>query len=172
MIQIHRNVATFYLVALAVLTTVAHAQQTVQQPASIAPAGLTKMAPGEGEEAATPVSWTPYSRAAAGRARGSCHSCQAVCCPRRTKEKVKKHCWNVLCENVCVPAFQWPWERCCKPKCGRVRGIHVLEKHEYECTKCGYEWSVRRVCSSGNGGCARGGACCPDCGAAGASCDQ
>lgn len=54
-----------------------------------------------------------------------------------------------------------------KPTCGRVRCIKVLEKHDYTCDECGYEWEVKCV-RSGRGAsrCGKGGCCCPSCGCA------
>lgn len=61
--------------------------------------------------------------------------------------KEKKHCWQVVCENICIPAIRWPWEDCCTPpRCGKVKTIKVLKKIEYECEKCGYEWQAPDVC--------------------------
>lgn len=116
-----------------------------------------------------------------------CGSCcgEAVCCPNRVTEEVKKHCWKVKYENVCIPGFRfecnWVKKRnngcdcgdtCCSsgscgtPTCGRVRCIKVLEKHEYTCDKCGYEWEVKCV-RSGNNCNGDGGCCCPKCGIGG-----
>ncbi len=177
--RIHQNAMAFCMATFVLLAAVANGQQEVQQPVSVLPVALVKMVPIQEEaiipmqdEAVAPAGCTDCSRTAAGGACGSCNSSEAVCFPRRTKEKVKKHGWNVLCENVCVPAFKWPWESCCKPKCGYVRGIHVLEKHEYECEKCGYEWTIKCVRSSCNGRSGQGGAFCPDCGASSPGCDQ
>ncbi len=114
---------------------------------------------------------------------GETASDKAVCCPRRVTEDVKKHCWKVKSEVVCIPGFRFEcnWKKRCKnkcgcdcgdsccssgsccdcpPTCGRVRCIKVLEKHETTCEKCGYEWEVKCI-GSGNGGC-----CCPSCGCA------
>ncbi len=117
-----------------------------------------------------------------------CNDCctESVCCPVRVEVEVKKHCWNVKTENVCIPGFRWPWEcnskvkkpSCgdccdtgcdsCAPRCGRVRCVNVLEKHEYTCKKCGYEWKVKSVCR-GNSTCDASNCCCPECG--GQGCD-
>ena len=74
-----------------------------------------------------------------------CPSCQAkVCCPEPTEIKVEKHCWEVECEQICIPKFKWPWESCCEaPKCGKVRSVKVLKKVEKECKECGYKWTVK-----------------------------
>lgn len=121
----------------------------------------------------------------------NCSCCEPVCCPKRVTEKEKKHCWCVKSEFVCIPFFRLPWECCkcptdcsckdccdggagcaagcgrgtCGPVCGWVRCINVLEKKEYECEKCGYEWEVKCVRRSG-GRCSpcAGGGCCPKCG--------
>jgi len=115
---------------------------------------------------------------------GSNGCCEAICCPKKTTKEVKKHCWKVKPELVCIPGFRFEcnWKKrcqskcgcddtCCSngscsdcgpPTCGRVRCINVLEKHEYTCDKCGYEWNVKYVRS---GGCCKGkgSGCCPSC---------
>ena len=74
------------------------------------------------------------------------------------EEKVKKHCYEVEHEQVCIPKVRIPWHRftlhkChCKGKCTcgkrchqpcldlpccfKVRTIRVLKKEEYECKVC------------------------------------
>lgn len=65
--------------------------------------------------------------------------CPAV--PESIKEK--KHCWQVECKNICIPAIRWPWADCCQPPdCGKVKTVKVLKKIEYECEKCGYKWEA------------------------------
>ena len=122
-----------------------------------------------------------------------CIKCQGVCCPKVVEKEVKKHCWKVSPKLVCIPGFRWPWEKCktrkdeccdrcvggcdeclsksCKLPCGRVRCVNVLEKHEYTCKKCGYEWTAKCVCTSK---CSKkSNACCncPECGNVGC-CDE
>ncbi len=151
------------------LQVVAHAQ--LVQPASVA----TNL---------TPVQ---DSKVMLAGCTDSCCRCEtasgkAVCCPRRVTEEVKKHCWKVKSEMICIPSFRFRcnWKKrakncdcgdgCCAggnctdcpPKCGRVRCINVLEKHEYTCEKCGYEWDVKCV-RSGKKCCPVGGCDCPSC---------
>ena len=119
--------------------------------------------------------------------------CEATCCPKRVTEEVKKHCWKVKSEMVCIPGFrfQCTWNRdkgnnancndccttssCCDanpPTCGRVRCIRVLEKHEYTCEECGYEWDVKGVRTSKGRCCGEGGCSCPSCGSQNDCCAQ
>ena len=131
------------------------------------------------------------SRCSNGCCNGDCcgRCCgTAVCCPKRVTQEVKKHCWKVKSEMICIPSFRFQcnWnlmkssksscDTCCGdscidnecgcdclPNCGRVRCINVLEKHEYTCQECGYEWEVKCVCSGK--GCNSNGCCdCPSCG--------
>ena len=108
---------------------------------------------------------------------GRCSS-EYVCCPKAVEKEVKKSCWLVKPKLVCVPGFRWPWEclgkknpSCgddcdsTKPRCGFVRCINTLEKHEYTCKECGYEWTIKRVCCSNCGGNSSS-CCCPECGCA------
>ncbi len=119
-----------------------------------------------------------------GSAGKNCCCCKAVCCPRCVTEEVKNHCWLVKSKLVCIPRFQFnlfcdhkskddaccgggcacqKCSQCAAAPCGRVRCINVLEKHEYKCEKCGYEWDVKCV-RTGNK-CCRGKRCsCPSCG--------
>ena len=118
-----------------------------------------------------------------GKGGNNCSSsccCDVVCCPKRVTKEVKKHCWLVEPKYVCIPGFHFPWERyrasdpncgdgcdcasaSCAPVCGRVRCVNTLEKHEYQCEKCGYEWNVKCVRPSNQcGSCSD---CdCPSCG--------
>ena len=77
-----------------------------------------------------------------------CHCCpecdNPVCQPTPVTVKVSKHCWEVECKQICIPAFKGPWAPCCEePKCGRVRTVKILKKVPYECEKCGYKWEVK-----------------------------
>ncbi len=117
---------------------------------------------------------------------GETASGRVVCYPKRVTKEVKKHCWKVKSEMICIPGFRFQcnWKKrgkscdygdtcgasgtCtdCPRKCGRVRCINVLEKHEYTCEKCGYEWEVKCVHCANNRRRSEG--CdCPSCGAAG-----
>ena len=132
-----------------------------------------------------------------GNGRNCC--CEAVCCPKRVTEDVKKHCWLVKPELVCIPGFRfqcnWNRDKCCNRgdccdtctggdgccskgsccecsplTCGRVRCVNVLEKHEYKCDECGYEWEAKCV-RTGNGCCrSKGGCNCPSCGSKNGCC--
>jgi hypothetical protein len=101
---------------------------------------------------------------------GSQHcQCELICRPQKVSLAEEKSLWKVTCEYVCIPGFRFPWEcrqkQCgCEPLvCGTVRAVNVLEKEEYECETCGYEWEVtcvRRSGDAGNAGCQ-----CPRCAA-------
>lgn len=83
---------------------------------------------------------------AGGHLRGGacCPDCgHKICQPEPITTKEKKHCWEIECKDICIPAIKWWWEPCCTPpKCGQVKTIKVLKKVEYECEKCGYKWKV------------------------------
>ncbi len=67
--------------------------------------------------------------------------------------KVKKHCFNIECKDICIPPVRFPWQKCCELKCGKIKTVRVLKKHEYTCEKCGYKWDVENLCgacSTGN----------------------
>jgi hypothetical protein len=72
-----------------------------------------------------------------------------------------KTCWDVECEEVCIPAVRCPWHHCSEgecdncgsaqlPGCGEIRGVRKLKQVEYECDTCRYEHRI--VCR------------CPNCG--------
>ena len=67
--------------------------------------------------------------------------------------KVKKHCYYIECKDICIPPVRFPWQKCCDLKCGKIKTVRVLKKHNYTCEKCGYKWTVEcncDSCSSGN----------------------
>ena len=111
----------------------------------------------------------------------ACTSCSnKVCCTYAKPAKEEKHCWEVECKEICIPAFRWPWEikqaknasctnggcdaaHCdggacngcnggCGPiKCGKVIVVAKLKKVTYECDTCEYEH--RMECRDPNCGC-------------------
>ncbi|MGI9427554.1 MAG: hypothetical protein ACR2NM_02770 [Bythopirellula sp.] len=182
------------------------AASQIEQPSSV-DASLTESTEvAEQDAAVTPAGCCDGGTGCQGGScgnNGCCGSgcCEPVCCPKKVTEEVKKHCWKVQPEMICIPGFRFEcnWgkhkscqsngccgdsccsdtccgdsccgERCgCKdpgtPTCGRVRCVNVLEKHEYTCEECGYEWEVKCI-RTGKGCCPCGNGCCPSCGASG-----
>ncbi len=84
----------------------------------------------------------------------SCHSQGCKTCRMHVETlKVKKHCYNVECKDICIPPVRFPWQKCCTLKCGKIKTVRVLKKQNYTCEKCGYKWTVEcqcSACSSGN----------------------
>ncbi len=89
---------------------------------------------------------------AAGPAHSSKAGCADCCVATMEKVKVKQTCFDVECEQVCVPAVRipWPWlggghgkgkGDCCQPRCGKVRNVRVLTKRQYEETVCECKWT-------------------------------
>lgn len=73
----------------------------------------------------------------------SCHSCgRKVCCPEVKVKKETRHCWEVECKEVCIPAVRFPWMDCGQFLCGRVRKVNVLVEKDYEVDKCEYKWKI------------------------------
>lgn len=74
------------------------------------------------------------------------HRCCVDECPRChckvtiEEAKEKKTCFEVTCEPICIPRVHFPWEKCCAPKCARVKYVHVVKKETYECKKCHYKF--------------------------------
>jgi len=86
-----------------------------------------------------------------------CPGCgNKVCCAISEEKTIDKHCYEVECEDICIPKFRMPWEKCCKPKCARVKTVRVLKKVNYECKSCGYKWEVNCVDGCCSGGCNKG----------------
>jgi hypothetical protein len=91
-----------------------------------------------------------------------CSRCgEKVCVTFVSPAKETKSCWEVECDEVCIPAVRCPWHHCPKaecdscgtaslPGCGEVRGVRKLKQVEYECDTCRYEHRI--VCR------------CPKCG--------
>lgn len=72
-----------------------------------------------------------------------CHVCgQKVCYPEAKVEKETRHCWEVECKEICIPAIRFPWMKCGPLHCGRVRAVKGLVAKDYECEKCVYEWKI------------------------------
>ena len=116
---------------------------------------------------------------------GCCSTKTLVCpqchCEVTTEEgKVTKYCYEIECEQICIPKIRIPWHLlgqkiwcksqcdtggcettgCSPPPCGKVRTIRVLKKKEYECKVCKCKWTpVCNECSCGDGCCEAG---CPD----------
>jgi hypothetical protein len=89
----------------------------------------------------------------AGHARHGRHCCpdcgHKLCVPQAVTLKTKKHCFEVECKDICIPAVKGPCAPCCEaPRCGRVRTVKVLKKVEFECEHCGYKWQVHSVCDA------------------------
>ncbi|MFK7777476.1 MAG: hypothetical protein QM501_05070 [Gimesia sp.] len=62
--------------------------------------------------------------------------------------KVKKYCFTIECKDICIPPVRFPWQKCCELKCGKIKTVRVLKKHNYTCEKCGYKWTVDCQCGS------------------------
>jgi hypothetical protein len=82
-----------------------------------------------------------------------------MCRLHTSTEKVKKTCFEVKCEAVCVPPVTFPWEKspcsagcdcapdCAASRCGRVKYVTVPLIREYECgEKCVCEWKLEDAC--------------------------
>ena len=92
---------------------------------------------------------------AAGCGVGHGHGCKAIVCPncycelKCEQEAEMKSCFEVECKAICIPRMCMPWEKCCKPKCAKVKYVRTLKKVEYECHKCKYKFEP--VCVDGCG---------------------
>ncbi|REJ65432.1 MAG: hypothetical protein DWQ31_18235 [Planctomycetota bacterium] len=80
---------------------------------------------------------------------GECYDCPdcgaKICRPVEVEKEEKKHGYEVEHKEICVPSFCWPWQKCCKPKCGKVKTVKVLKKVEYKCKVCGCKWELQKV---------------------------
>jgi len=92
----------------------------------------------------------------------ACPKCShKVCVPKAYVGKEEKSCFYVEYKEVCIPAITFPWEErggrshasecgtrlwCPMPRCGRVKVVKTLRKHEYKCPKCDYKWKPQCFC--------------------------
>ncbi len=114
---------------------------------------------------------------------GSCHTtcpkCHTCCVLKAECGKEEKSCWEVECEEICIPCVVFPWQKSkakhtghgsesCAVGCSgcstvnngaRVKTVRKLKKKTYECPQCKYEWSPD---GKGNG-CCSAGCCTGDC---------
>ena len=65
-----------------------------------------------------------------------CPSCQKYCKFEMETVKEKKSGWDVECKAICIPKITLPWQKCCTPKCAKMKYVRVLKKEEYECEHC------------------------------------
>jgi hypothetical protein len=100
-----------------------------------------------------------------------CPKCRTSCQLEVVSEKEEKSCWQVECDQVCVPRVVFPWQTGkthsqCRAGCydsrsnsggpctcfnngAWVRTIKKLKKHSYECPACKYEWTTKTVTCGG-----------------------
>ncbi len=69
-----------------------------------------------------------------------CQSCGGACVLKVEQVEEDETCYDVECEEVCIPAVRFPWETCRTPKCGRVRVVAKLKEEKTKKTTCKYEW--------------------------------
>lgn len=98
---------------------------------------------------------------------GRCDSCGGdrfvctVCVPHRTEKKVKKICWGVTCEPLCVPGRSvfcgWKCERdecgswtypVWQPTCAEIVERRIPEKREVTRVIPTWEWKVEERCAA------------------------
>lgn len=99
------------------------------------------------------MAWTSFAPAGEDGLGAHCPRCHETCYPTVTKGTETKSCWNVETKAICIPKVRFPWEMgCCNkgcgkdgclpPKCGKVKYVNVLVKHEYECSACKYSFDI------------------------------
>lgn len=108
---------------------------------------------------------------------GACSEC--VSCPRCFTCKLDveaieegRSCWDVECEQICIPNVVFPWQKSCDPcrvlhNGAKIKTIKVLKEREYTCPACEYTWTPEEVpccasgcCRDGHAGHAHGGGSC------------
>lgn len=96
-------------------------------------------------------------RAHHGPCGANCPRCHKYCQLEIVPTTVEKSCWDIECEEICIPAIRFPWEKCCEPKCGTVITVKKLKKVTYECPSCECVWTpVCNTCGSCCGAPAQG----------------
>jgi len=85
----------------------------------------------------------------------ACPECNHEVC-RLTLETrdEQRDCFRVEYKSICIPKVKLPWESCCKPRCGEVRSVKVLTRHQYTCPQCHCKWEVvaPELCNPPNAG--------------------
>ena len=99
---------------------------------------------------------------------GSCCDCcgcggslHRVCIPKRIEKEVTKICWDVKCEDVCIPGRSTKCGTVCKedacgcwsfilwePNCARVKTRHVPLKTEVKRKVPAIQWVVEYRCDA------------------------
>ena len=119
-----------------------------------------------------------------GRGCAVCPRCETYCEFTAEEAMEENTCWQIECEEICVPRVVFPWQtkkarhhsrgnccNACTTGCGVctcvnngawVKTIKKLKKHTYECPACKYEWTPKKMCGCGPCGGGNCGACCAD----------
>ncbi|HEX6987421.1 MAG TPA: hypothetical protein VF170_18730 [Planctomycetaceae bacterium] len=66
--------------------------------------------------------------------------CGRACVLKVEQVDAEEDCYEVECEEVCIPAVTFPWESCRTPKCGRSRVVARLTEESRPTKECEYEW--------------------------------
>lgn len=69
-----------------------------------------------------------------------CQSFGGTCVLKIEQVDDEQTCYDVECEEVCIPAVHFPWESCRTRKCGRARVVAKLKKESRDTKTCKYEW--------------------------------
>ena len=136
----------------------------------------------------TAVSYVQAAPQCDGHGCAVCPNCHNGCTFKAECGKEEKSCWEVECEEICIPCVVFPWQKwrarrhgqgacdsctggcdSCADSCGvcssvnngvRVKTVKKLKKKSYECPKCKYTWTPSRC---GNGDCCDAGCCDAGC---------
>ena len=101
----------------------------------------------QGMAAAVAALFGVLSAAPASAGPHACCVCQQKVCHLEVgQEEVDVSCFEVECEDVCIPPVRFWWE--CGPikRCGKVRTVNKLTTESYTVTECTYDWSVKTIC--------------------------
>jgi len=74
-------------------------------------------------------------------------ACNSNCCSHGCKT-CRLHVETLKVKKHCIPPVRFPWQKCCELKCGKIKTVRVLKKHEYTCEKCGYKWDIENLCGA------------------------
>jgi hypothetical protein len=89
-----------------------------------------------------------------------CHACcKRVCVCKPIEKEITKTCWDVKCEDICVPGCSELCGECCKedecgkwtfgiwkPGCAKIKTRHIPVKKEVKRKVPGFEWVVEYRC--------------------------
>jgi hypothetical protein len=77
-----------------------------------------------------------------------CRCGKKICVLSVSREQKEVTCFEVECQEICIPGIKLPWDKCGPRRWGGVKTIRVLTEESQDTEVCQYDWSLKTVCSS------------------------